>query len=119
MEQAGQRVARRLPQRTSSSPAGSLLEPKWSRISPVALSSRVRCPVRRIGWAQPPSPAIWCARGARWPVAASFASLAVSRARRSSADRPAAEAVTSAGQVCVVNADDGSETAGAVAEYGS
>ena len=39
-------------------------------------------------------PAICRARGASWPVAASFASLAVSLARRSSADRPAAEAVT-------------------------
>ncbi len=57
--------------------------------------------------------------GASWPVAASFASLAVSLARRSSLDRPAAEAVTSAGQVGVVNAGDGHEALGAVAEYGS
>jgi hypothetical protein len=47
-------------------------------------------------------------------VAASFASLAVSLARRSSADRPAAEAVTSAGQVGVANAADGNEVAGMV-----
>lgn len=53
-------------------------------------------------------------------MAASFASLAVSLARRSSADRPAAaEAVASAGQVGVVNADDGREAAGTVAGYGS
>ncbi|MEU5716713.1 hypothetical protein AB0G71_13145 [Streptomyces sp. NPDC020403] len=52
-------------------------------------------------------------------MAASFASLAVSLARRSSADRPAVETVTSAGQVGVVNANDGSEVAGMVVGYGS
>ncbi|MEH0544143.1 hypothetical protein QA802_13925 [Streptomyces sp. B21-105] len=47
--------------------------------------------------------------------------MAVSLARRSSADRRvAAEVVTSAGQAGVVNADDeGREAAGTVAEYGS
>src|SRR5262249_50109277 len=45
-------------------------------------------------------------------------SLAVSLARRSSADGPVGEAVASAGQVGAVNADDERETAGMVAGDG-
>jgi hypothetical protein len=46
--------------------------------------------VRRIGCAQPPRVLICRAWGASWPVAASFASLPVNLARRSSAEcRPA------------------------------
>ena len=70
-----------MPQGTRSSPAGRWRVSRWSRIWPVAASRRVRCPVIRIGRAQPPSEPICRARGARCPAAAS---LAVSRARRSS-----------------------------------
>lgn len=81
---------------------------------------RVRCPVRRIGRAQPPSVAICRARGARCPVAASFASRAVNLARRSRSERPAdAEAVTPAGPVAVGNADVGHGRAGVVVQFGS
>jgi hypothetical protein len=53
-------------------------------------------------------------------VAASFASLPVSLARRSSADRPTdAESVAFAEPVGVVNADDGRVRAGAVVQQGN
>ncbi|MFF7252379.1 hypothetical protein [Streptomyces microflavus] len=52
-------------------------------------------------------------------MAASFASLAVSLARRSSADRPVAEEATSAEPLGVVNACDGRKVVGTSAGYGN
>ncbi len=91
-------MARRLPQRSRSSPAGRWRVSRWSRIWPVAVSRRVRCPVIRMGRAQPPREPTCRARGARCPAAASLASLAVSRPRRSSAESRFVDA--SAGPEC-------------------
>lgn len=71
----------------------------------------------RIGRAQPPREPICRARGARYPAAASLASLAVNRARRSSAELRFADALAGAERTGVANVP--STGAGVLAGEGS